>query len=281
MTVTPTDAGPPLDYPPAEHVLRDLRLTVEHRPDRTSTGWLPPNPHLAAASGRPQAGIVATLVDVVGGGLAGLAARPDWIATADLTLHLLPRRPDGAIVAVGRVVRAGRTTVVIEVALDDEAGARLGLATMSCAVLPRRDGNPVLDQVDTVQRMTIEGGSGLAGPVLDRIGLVATEPAAGAIELPCTDYVRNTLGAVQGGMMATAADAAAQHVLTAACGAPVEVVDLQITYLALAKAGPVRSRTEVLHADGTSGTARVELFDAGAGDRLTTLARAVAVRAPR
>jgi len=221
---------------------------------------------------------VATLVDVVGGGLAGLAVRPDWIATADLTLHLLPRRPEGALVAVGRVARAGRTTVVIEVALDDEGGARIGLATMSFAVLPRRDENPVLDQVDTVQRMTIEGGSGLSRSALDRAGLVATEPAAGVIELPCSDYVRNTLGAVQGGMMALAADAAAQHALTAACGVPVEVVDLQITYLALAKAGPVRSRTEILRADRSSGTTRVELFDAGAGDRLTTLVRAVAVR---
>jgi uncharacterized protein (TIGR00369 family) len=277
--VTAAPAPPSFDYPPEEHVLRDLRLTVEHRPDRSSTGWLPAHPHQLTDSGRVRAGIVATLVDVVGGGLAGLAARPDWIATADLTLHLLPRPVTDAVEARGRVLRAGRSTVVIEVALSSEPGDRLGVATMSFAVLPRRDENPVLDQVDTVQRMTMEGGSRLAGPILDRIGVHAVDPARGVIELPYSDYVRNTLGAVQGGMMATAVDAAAQHALTEACGTPVETTDLQVTYLALAKVGPVRSRTRVLTASADHGIAHVELVDAGAGDRLTTLARVVAVRA--
>jgi acyl-coenzyme A thioesterase PaaI-like protein len=217
-------------------------------------------------------------VDVVGGGLAGLAARPDWIATADLTLHLLPRPVDGAIEAHGRVLRAGRTTVVVAVGLATERGERVGVATMSFAVLPRRDGNPVLDQADTVQRMTMEGGTPLDRPVLERVGLRAVEPAAGVVELPYSDYVRNTLGAVQGGMMATAADVAAEHALTAACGGPVDTTDLQITYLALAKVGPVRSRTRVLTAHPAYGIAHVELEDAGAGGRVTTLARVVAVR---
>ncbi len=277
MTQAPPASGVPLDYPPAEHILRDLALTVEHRPDRTSTGWLPANPLLATPSGAARAGIVATLVDVVGGGLAGLAARPDWIATADLTMHLLHRPFTAAIEARGRVLRAGRTTVVIEVQLTC-SGAALGVATMTFAVLPRRDGNPVLDQADSVLRMTMDGGSGLDCPVLDRIGVHPLDPAAGVIELPYSDYVRNTLGAVQGGMMATATDCAAQAALSEACQEPVETLDLQVTYLALAKAGPVRSRTRVLTATPDYGVAHVELRDAGADDRLTTLARAVAVR---
>ncbi len=279
MTTTADGTSAPAEYPPPRHILRDLRLHVEHRPDRTSTGWLPIGPHLTTASGRPRAGIVATLVDVVGGGLAGLAARPDWIATADLTLHLLPRAVDGAIEAHGRVLRAGRTTVVIEVRLADAAGSRLGVGTMSFAVLPRRDGNPVLDQVDTVQHMTMTGGEDLHAPVVERIGIRTVDAAAGVVELPYTDYVRNTLGAVQGGMMATVADVAAEEALTVACGGRVDVTDLQITYLALAKAGPVRTRTQVLTAVPAFGIAHVELLDAGADDRRTTLVRAVAGRA--
>jgi len=89
--------------------------------------------------------------------------------------------------------------------------------------------------------------------------------------------VRNSLGAVQGGMMATLAATAADRALAAAAGRPLRVVDLQITYLTLARVGPVVSRTTVLDATATAGTAHVELVDAGAGDRVATMVRARAV----
>ncbi len=96
------------------------------------------------------------------------------------------------------------------------------------------------------------------------------------IELPLSDYVVNSLGSIQGGMMAAAADAAAEQAVRSAYGAPVESLDLQITYLALAKVGPVRSRARVLHITPEYGTAHVELFDTGADDRITTVATVVA-----
>lgn len=276
MTVTAEE------YPPPHHVLRDLRLTVEHRPDGSSSAWIPVTEPVCAAPGVPHAGVLATLVDVVGGGLAAITTEPDWIATADLTLHLLPRRVAGDVEALSRVLRRGRTTVVLEVSLTDTAdGAPLGLATMSFAVLPRRDDNPVVDQADQVRRM----GMGLPGsgfrfgePFLDRIGLRVLDAAAGTVELPRSLYVCNTLGAIQGGMVATTAEQAARYALRAACGAPVETVDLQVTFLALARVGSVRSRTRVLAANPAYGTAHVELVDTSAGGRVTTIARVVAAR---
>jgi uncharacterized protein (TIGR00369 family) len=267
------------EYPPAQHILRDLQLTVEHRPDGTSTGWMPVTPFICNASGSPRAGVMAILVDVVGGGLAAVAARPDWIATADLTLHLTPHPVSGEIEAVGHVVRQGRTTVVLEVSLRDRGGSSLGLATMSFAVLPRREGNLSVDQVDRVNRLTMAmPGSGLVAPFHDRVELTVIEAALGTIELPLSDYVVNSLGSIQGGMMAAAADAAGEQALRGACGAPVETVDMQITYLALAKVGPVRTRARVLSSTSTFGTAHVEIFDTGGADRLTTLATVVAAR---
>ena len=76
-------------YPPDRHLLRDLRLSFEHGADRTSRAWMPVAPELCAADGAVRAGALATLVDVIGGGLAAAAAHPSWIATADLTLHLM------------------------------------------------------------------------------------------------------------------------------------------------------------------------------------------------
>src|SRR5438552_2029443 len=67
-------------------------------------------------------GALAALVDVIGGGLAARVAQPDWIATADLTLHLTGTATAGAVEARGRVAHAGRTTVVIEVGLFDDPG---------------------------------------------------------------------------------------------------------------------------------------------------------------
>lgn len=269
------------EYPPAQHILRDLALTVEHRPDGTSTGWMPVTPHISNPSGSPRAGVLAILVDVVGGGLAAVAARPDWIATADLTLHLTPHPVTGDVEAHGRVLRRGRTTVVIEVALRDTSGTSLGLATMSFAVLPRRAENLSVDQVDQVSRMTMATpDSGFATAFRDRIQLAVVDAAApGTIEVPHSSYVLNSLGSMQGGIVAATVDAAAEHALHHVLGAPVETVDLQITYLALAKIGPVRTRTQVLSTGDGFGTAHVEIIDTGADDRLTTIGRAVAVRA--
>ena len=271
--------APDREYPPARHILRDLRLEVEHRPDGTALAWIPAPPAVRNPSGSVRAGVLAILVDVVGGGLAAVAARPDWIATADLTLHVVSRPVETGVEARGRVVRQGRTTVVIEVDLADEAGTPLGLATMTFAVLPRRAENLSIDQADVVNRHSFAvDGSALATPFHDEIALTVVDRDAGAIELPLRDYVVNSMGAVQGGIVAAAAAAAAEQALVPDGGAPAEAVDLQVSYLALVKAGPLSTRTRVLDAQPRFGTAHVEIVDAGAESRLTTVARVVAAR---
>ncbi len=264
-------------YPPERHVLRDLGLTTELGPGLLARGEIAIGPELRTVSGVTHAGALATLVDALGGGLAATAAQPDWIATADLTLHALPRRDVTRVDAVGHVLRHGRTTVVVDVELT-AGGTELGLATMTFALLPRRDGNPVIDGTDTVARMTMAlPGSGFREALEPAAGLVTTDADAGCLHLPISDYVRNSLGAVQGGMMAMTAAAAAERALGTAAGAPLATVDLHVTYLTLAKVGPVRSDTTVLAATPEYGTAHVELVDEGAADTTCTIVRARAV----
>ena len=117
--------------------------------------------------------------------------------------------------------------MVIEVRLTDAVDTPLGLATMSFAVLPRRDGNPVIDQNESVRRMTMATeGSGLAAPLNTSVGLRVLDPGhnsgPGTVELPLADYVRNSLGALQGGMIATLIDAAAVQAVEPAIGPEVE-----------------------------------------------------------
>jgi uncharacterized protein (TIGR00369 family) len=273
----------PAAYPPDRHLLRDLRLEVEHRPDGGSTAWIPLPAGARTESGAPLMGAVTTMVDALGGGMALPAAQPNWIATADLTLHLLPRSGEGVEAVEGRakVARSGRTTVVLEVELFDlPGGAPRGLATMTFSVIPRRVEAPVWDRdPEAVHRMTLAiPGSGLDDIHLhDALGLRVIDAAAGVVELPIEDYTRNSFGAAQGGAFGALAATAAEAALREACGAPVEAVDLHLTYLELGKVGPLRTKATLLRASPAEGAARVEIFDSGADDVLTTWATVACV----
>lgn len=258
-------------YPPLQHVLRDLRVEFEQQADGTGHAWLPVTEFVRNPSGSVHAGVLATLVDLMGGGLAAATVQPDWIATADLTLHVLPRPAGDEVEGVARVLRAGRTTAVIEVELHDDRGA-LGVATMSFARLPRRADNPVLPLPGTGGRGTMAlPDSHLTEPIVDRLGFEIVDAPSGAVELALDSYFVNTLGAVQGGIVATAAVVATDTIVGAHASRPVEVCDLQITYLALVKAGPLRTTAHLIDPN----TADVSILDATG--RVTTTATAVAV----
>jgi uncharacterized protein (TIGR00369 family) len=269
-------------YPPDRHLLRDLRLSFERDGDRASRAWMPVAPELCASDGAVRAGALATLVDVIGGGLAAAVAHPGWIATADLTLHLVRAATAGSVEARARVVHAGRTTVVIEVGLHDDAGSEIGIATMSFAVLPRREGNPdITTSTNTGPSSMALAESRLRAPLLDELGVRTVDARRGELEVPIADWSRNSFGAMQGGAVATIVDAAAEAAAQAATGEAVTVADMQLTYLALARVGPLRTRVEVLGAVPGAVTAQVELIDTGVGARVTSVARVVATSSLR
>ena len=65
-----------------------------------------------------------------------------------------------------------------------------------------------------VTRMTMAlPDSGLRAPLEASAGIDVRDAAAGIVHLPIGDYVRNSLGAVQGGMMAALATTAAERAL--------------------------------------------------------------------
>ena len=273
-------------YPPDRHLLRDLRLEFDHTDDSadpaTSRAWMPVVPELCTDSGSVRAGALATLVDVIGGGLAATTAQPDWIATADLTLHVVGAATEGSVAANARVVHSGRTTVVIEVELLDDAGIEIGLATMSFARLARRAENPDMSTSMNAGPSTMAlSGSRLDVPLLDMLEVRVVNAARGELEVPVGDWSRNSLGAMQGGAVATIIDAAAEGATRAATSEQLIVTDLQISYLSLGRVGPIRTRVDVIGRAPGHATARVELVDAGAASRVTSIARVVATLPPR
>ena len=279
-------------YPPAEHILRDLDLEVEVRPDATASAWLPVSPHLLASNGGIHAGVLAILVDIVGGAIATRVLYPDRTATADLQLQLLRPTTGPEVEARLSVLRKGRTTLVLEVVLLDAPGGRLpgdgspnAWATMTYAVLPRTDAPPLMQPLPREPERTQIGPASLSRPVLEAIGVEMGDPGSGRVTLPVGDYVSNTFGALQGGVMALLGAAAGSAAIDRALGlaqGSASTVDLQVAYLAMGRAGPIVSLSESTMVDDRSqtsgsGSAVIRLLDSGSDDREVAMVQVAAV----
>ena len=286
-------------YPPPGHFLGDLGFTTEVLSDTAAVARTRVTPFVSGADGGARAGVLATLVDVVGGLLGVRILRPDWMATADLTLQLVRPAVGPVVEARAELVRRGRTTMVIEalVVEVDELGAELlgpdgasapvAWSTLTFAVLP--GGNRAMAEplpVDLPAKMEIDG-PGLDRPLPEMLGMTVEDAAAGRVSLPVHPYLHNSIQAVQGGAMALLGEVAAAEALGSAVGrtgASMVVTDLQVAYLTLGRVGPIVTRTTVLDTGGSphpggarrsgTGSAVVELVDSGAEDRLTTVVNA-------
>ncbi|WP_235666528.1 PaaI family thioesterase [Mycolicibacterium chitae] len=97
-------------------------------------------PDLVNVRGALQGGLIATLIDIAGGVLAGRHVGADQdVTTADLNIHYLAPVVQGPARAEATIVRAGRRLIVTGVDVTDVARERLAArSTLSFAVLDRR-----------------------------------------------------------------------------------------------------------------------------------------------
>jgi len=291
------------------HVLRDLGLWSDAGGETPRAG-LALQPAIWSASGACSAGALAVLVDVVAGGAAlraaeraepagersrkglehgasgggGPAQRAEgersriWIATSDLRVHWLRAVRDGELVASARPLRSGRGSVVLEV--EVEAGGELvAHGTVGFARLEAKGGYQQRPREFGAGRIDWGArGAGFERPWAERIGVCVRDAAAGELELTVTPYVGNSLGGLQGGVSVALVDFAAEAAAGARFGPGLATRDLAVHFLALGRRGPMRTRVEPLRRDAEAALLRVEVRDAGAGDRLCTLATATMAR---
>ncbi|MEM6705060.1 MAG: PaaI family thioesterase [Acidobacteriota bacterium] len=277
-------------YPPPGHFLGELGIEFsDDAPDwRESAGTsvsasMHADGDLSYDGQRVPAGVLATFVDLVAGRLCAAAARPDWVATSDLSVSLARPLRTGDLSARGHVVRAGRNLVTAAVDLA-EGGlvAAQAPAAHSVSAFGRLGGDSrgSSKKSGSQQRQ----GSGRpavtrpAGHLIERLGLTSRKDSV-AIDL--RDYTRNSLGALQGGVAAmvferAALDEAARRGLESAW-----VCELAVRYLSLGRKGPFVTRCESVVEGNERLVLRLALHDEGtvrdAGPRLTSLAT-VAVR---
>ncbi|OCB45377.1 phenylacetic acid degradation protein [Mycobacterium vulneris] len=116
-----------LDYREVESTADRLVLEMDNRPD------------LANVRGALQGGLVATLIDIAAGMLAGKAGDVGYdVTTADLNIHFLAPIM-GTARAEAKIVRAGKRLIVTSVDVTDTTRDRLAArATLTFAVLEPR-----------------------------------------------------------------------------------------------------------------------------------------------
>lgn len=263
-------------YPPPHHVLSDLGLQIDRR-DGALRVEMPVQEAGLDAGGGLRAGLLGVAFDVFAGNLAVDAARPDWALTSELALHRLAPLAKGALVVTGRALRSGRTQLVVEADTSDAAGGRrCASGTIGFTRVPRREDTPQPpDDPPDVFRFG-DPERRLAGPLLETLGVREIDGAEGRLEMPLSDYVRNSVGGLQGGVVTCLVDAAAAAAGSHLLGAPACVEDLAVRFLALAREGPVCARATLLRRRGDEGLLRVELRDAGQDDRVVSVATASA-----
>jgi uncharacterized protein (TIGR00369 family) len=275
------------DYPPPEHILGDLGMEAELTTETTAKVRTRVTPFVTTADGGVRSGVLATLVDIVGGAIAARVLRPDWMATADLSLQLVGPVRGPWVEARGSVARRGRTTLVIEALvvcvdedgddtrIDGRTADPLAWATMTFSVLPAQNPTSSVQAAGELPvRWSFDGG-GLGRPILDALHVEVLDGPTGRLSVAVRPYLFNSFRAMQGGVIALLAEAAGAEALGAAHGldgASFVITDLQIAYLALGRVGPVVTSARVLGTgpDGRAG-AVVELRDTGADDRLMTV----------
>lgn len=257
-------------------MIRDLNMTLEYNSKESSTTRIPVVPSVCNEQGNVQAGVLATLVDLASGALAARVVYPDLTATGALRIYSTQPAKSSEVAAVGSVLRAGHATVVVKTEIVTGitgSSTSIGSGIATFYRLSRRDGNvEMVKDVISSQATTFQAeGPGLSKHLFDKAGLRVIDEAAGIVELDMSEYVRNHIGALEGGMIANMADVAGQCAARTVASKPMITYDLAMSYLSQGRVGPFYTRTEVLRITRDSVLTRVGIFDRGADDLLMSV----------
>lgn len=123
-----------------EHLLKRLEMRDVEDTAQRLVIEMDNRPDLVNVRGAIQGGLVATLIDIAAGRLAGnVSGAGNDVTTADMNVHFLAPIIEGPARAEATVVRAGRRLIVTSVDVFDAGRDRLAAkATLTFAVLEGR-----------------------------------------------------------------------------------------------------------------------------------------------
>ena len=235
---------------PTTNIITELGLRLDPR-EGGSYGEAEVRPETCLpATSVVRASVLATWADVITGLLAALVS-PRIPLTADLEVQVQNRAEVGTTLAVeAEAVKMGRTLSLFEARFFDAESRRpvaFSYVSFVNSPDPAHVFAPGAASYPFPQRR-------LAIPLADRVQSRTLEP--GTIEMPRLLDGLNATGAIQGGLVAFAAEQAALSLVDA----PTYVDSLTIRYLRPFMTGPARAV-----ATGAGGAVDVRLTDAGTG----------------
>ena len=206
--------------------------------------------------------VLLTLADVLIGSLANEAALPRITMTVDLNVRVLrPLTAASGFTGEAQILKSGRTTTFGEATFapaGSDAPAVLSQGTFIASPRPQDVGFSIPGGIRHFTRPITSGP--MRVPLAERVGCRIVE--AGVAEVDRRDDPLNPADTLQGGLIALVAEEAACSLHPGK--APVE---LDVRYLSAVRTGPARARAVDL-----GGLVRVEVRDAGNGDRLAAVA---------
>ncbi len=263
MTLTTPGAREPQAQPDGwedlsieRHVLGELGLTmVADGPDIRGRARVVPHACVPGTT-TLRTSVLAAWADTAAGTLAGIAFNPRIPVTLDLEVQLTAHaRVGDTIDVVASTVKAGRSILVCEVRFHlERTGELAALAHGSFLVSP----NPDHVLPSGFPRSLDYATGQLAEPLARRVG--ASELAPGVVEVPRRPDVLNLAGAIQGGIVAIAAEQAAMSLAER----PVVAETFTVRYLRPIVVGAAHAT-----ARANGAVTVVDLTDAGSGKRTT------------
>lgn len=266
-------------------VAQYLTLHIEELGDGTeplprTRGEFPGSPNVFDADGRLATGLLACIVDGIGGMTSGLASLPDWIVTTNLALRrsadaLVGSRGTGPLEVGVRVLRRGRSSVVTRCDVTSGDGAAVATCWLTCAVLTPEGGPPPLERpVPRIERVVPTEPIFRSRPETF-FGLEAGD-RPGRVLLHPEPRLRNPWGIIHGGATAVALDHAARGLVTGEIDPGAEsaaiVTDLVVHYMSPGRVGPLVATATPVGRDGDDHLVRVDVRDRGADGRAVALA---------
>lgn len=241
------------EYPPPEHFLRDLAVVSWLEAETVAVAELTVTQAVLDSSGTVGLGALISLVDIACARATLASASPDWVTTADLSLHTRARPCDGVVRSEARLVRAGSRLIHVDVDLG-----RVGGATGSFVRVPSASSRVEAAPVVLGERSTMASEAAkLETPLTKRMGFRVVDDT---VEVDASEYVANSVGSVNGGVLGFLVAAAAEE----ATGWP--AADATLRYVGQTRIGPASATARVVRRSADHAVVDVTVRDLGAGE---------------
>lgn len=126
-------------------IVKTFGLTLSFDKDHNAVIDMPYNPGLTHVRGGIHGGVMMTLLDTAGWFTSAAAHAEDvWVATSELSVHLLLPAEKTALRAAGKVIKSGRRLDIVEAQVTDDDGRLVAHGIGTFVVLADLPLNPAL-----------------------------------------------------------------------------------------------------------------------------------------